>query len=193
MASSDWTVKWWPYCLAGVGAAFFGLRHYLKTPSGAEHWGRLSLRIPVMGPVLLKATLARFARTLAMCLRAGVPMDQALRVVSGATSNRYISLSLVEMRDRLGKGESLFAASRRAGIFTPLVLQMILTGEETGRLDEMLDEAADFYEREVTYGVKMLSDYLEPLLIVVVSGIVLVLALGIFMPMWDLAGAVLRN
>jgi MSHA biogenesis protein MshG len=193
IASSEWTVNWWPYCVAGGIAIWLGVRNYLKQPKGAELWGRWSLRVPLLGPIVMRATLARFARTLAMCLRAGVAMDQAIRVVAAASSNRHIALRLGEMRDRIAKGESLSAASRRADIFTPLVLQMIMTGEETGRIDEMLDEAADFYEREVSYDVKMLGDYIEPVLIAFVSGLVLCLALGIFLPMWDLAGAVLRR
>jgi MSHA biogenesis protein MshG len=97
------------------------------------------------------------------------------------------------MRERIAQGDSLTAAARHSALFTPLVMQMIITGEETGRLDEMLDEAGGFYEREVDYDVSMLGEYVEPVLLIFVSGLVLMLALGIFLPMWDLASVALKR
>ncbi|NJN52489.1 MAG: type II secretion system F family protein, partial [Gammaproteobacteria bacterium] len=152
-----------------------------------------SLRIPLFGAILLKATMARFSRTLAMCLRAGVALDQALQTVGGVSSNRYFALQVASMRDRIAQGKSLTHAARGTEFFTPLVMQMIMTGEETGRLDEMLDEAADFYEREVAYDVKTMGDYIEPVLLLIVSAMVLTLALGIFLPMWDMAEVALKR
>jgi len=193
IASSEWTRAWWPHALASLVALVFGTRSYLKTPRGAELWGRWSLRIPLFGEILLKATMARFSRTLSMCLRAGVALDQALQTVAGVSSNRYFALQVAAMRDRISQGKSLTVAARGTDLFPPLVMQMIVTGEETGRLDEMLDEAADFYEREVAYDVKTLGDYIEPVLLIIVSAMVLTLALGIFLPMWDMAEVAMRR
>lgn len=193
LATSSFAQNWWPVILAGIATASIATRSFLKTDHGAEWWGRWSLRIPLFGPVLLKATLARFSRTLAMCMRAGVVLDQAVNAVAAASDNRYFASRLAAMRERIAQGESLTAAARHAGLFTPLVMQMISTGEETGRLDEMLDEAGAFYEREVDYEIGMLSEYVEPVLLVCVSGLVLMLALGIFLPMWDLASVALKR
>lgn len=193
MASSSFAQSWWPVVAGGAIAASFALRSFLKTEHGAEWWGRWSLRIPLFGPVLLKATLARFSRTLAMCMRAGVVVDQGVNAVAAASNNRYFAKRLAAMRERIAQGDSLTAAARHSALFTPLVMQMITTGEETGRLDEMLDEAGGFYEREVDYDVGMLGEYVEPVLLVLVSGLVLMLALGIFLPMWDLASVALKR
>ena len=193
MNSSAFAQSWWPAVAGGAVAGGMAMRSFLKTDRGAEWWGRWSLRIPLFGPVLLKATLARFSRTLAMCMRAGVVVDQAVNAVAAASNNRHFALRLAAMRERLAQGESLTAAARHSGLFTPLVMQMVTTGEETGRLDEMLDEAGGFYEREVDYDVGMLGEYVEPVLLVFVSGLVLMLALGIFLPMWDLASVAMKR
>ncbi len=193
LGMSRWMQAWWPYLIVGVVAAVIGVRAWLATPGGADFWGRWSLRIPLFGAIILKATMSRFARTLAMCLRAGVALDQALGTVAGVSNNRYFARQVAAMRERIAQGKSLSFAARGTNFFPPLVMQMISTGEETGRLDEMLDEAADFYEREVAYDVKTLGDFIEPVLLVIVSGMVLTLALGIFLPMWDMARVALHH
>jgi MSHA biogenesis protein MshG len=193
IASSNFAQAWWPAVAGGAIAATMAGRSFLKTDHGAEWWGRWSLRMPLFGTVLLKATLARFSRTLAMCMRAGVVLDQAVNAVAAASNNRHFALRLGAMRERIAQGDSLTAAARHSALFTPLVMQMIITGEETGRLDEMLDEAGGFYEREVDYDVSMLGEYVEPVLLIFVSGLVLMLALGIFLPMWDLASVALKR
>ncbi|MGH8195026.1 MAG: type II secretion system F family protein, partial [Woeseiaceae bacterium] len=182
MATSGFALAWWPVVLILGAAACVGVRAWLQSDNGAELWGRWSLRIPLFGAVLLKATLARFCRTLAMCMRSGIVLDQAVQAVAAASDNRHFALRLAAMRERIAQGESLTSAARYTALFTPLVMQMITTGEETGRLDEMLDEAGAFYEREVDYDVGMLGEYVEPVLLVCVSGLVLMLALGIFLP-----------
>jgi MSHA biogenesis protein MshG len=193
MATSDFALAWWPFVLVSGVAAVAAARAWLRTDNGAVAWGRWSLNVPLLGPVLLKATLARFSRTLAMCMRSGIVLDQAVQAVAAASNNRHFALRLAAMRERIAQGESLTSAARYTALFTPLVMQMITTGEETGRLDEMLEEAGAFYEREVEYDVGMLGEYVEPVLLVCVSGLVLMLALGIFLPMWDLASVALRN
>ncbi len=193
IAMSAWMRAYWPHALAGIAGIMIAIRSWLRTPRGALAWGRWSLRIPLFGPILLKSTMARFSRTLAMCLRSGVALDQALQTVAGVSANRHFSTRIGAMRERIAQGKSLTNAARGTDFFTPLVMQMIMTGEETGRLDEMLDEAADFYEREVAYDVKTLGDYIEPVLLVIVSGMVLTLALGIFLPMWDMARVAMHH
>jgi MSHA biogenesis protein MshG len=191
MATSEWAISWWPYVIVVAVATVVSARSWLRTDRGAETWGRWSLGLPLFGQILLKATLARFSRTLAMCMRSGIVLDQGVQAVAAASNNRHFSMRLSAMRERIAQGESLTSAARHAALFTPLVMQMITTGEETGRLDEMLDECAGFYEREVDYDLSMLGEYVEPVLLVIVSALVLMLALGIFLPMWDLASVAL--
>ena len=134
--------------------------------------------------------LGRFARSFSMMLVSGVPLNSALNLVAEAVSNAFMSERILSMRKNIEKGESLSKVSSSSKLFTPLVLQMINVGEETGRVDELLTEVAEFYEREVDYDLKNLTSKIEPILISIVAGMVLVLALGIFTPMWDMMGAV---
>jgi MSHA biogenesis protein MshG len=124
-----------------------------------------------------------------MMLRSGVPIVHGLNVVSHALGNEYMASYIRDMRLNIERGESFLQAAVATGLFTPLVLQMISVGEETGGVDEMLGEAADFYEQEVDYELKGLADAIEPILIIGIGGMVLVLALGVFLPLWDLSSA----
>ena len=156
-----------------------------------ESWGKYKIRIPLVGSILRRAALGRFARAFSMSLNAGVPLVQALTVVSRAVDNDYIGEHILNMRNGIERGESLTRTAATTNMFTPLVLQMLSVGEETGQVDEMMEEVAGFYEREVDYDVKNLSATIEPVMIVLLGGLVLILALGIFLPMWDLASVTL--
>jgi MSHA biogenesis protein MshG len=137
--------------------------------------------------------MARFARSFALSMRSGVPVVQALTVVAQTADNAYLAARIEQMRDGVERGESILRTSVTAGIFTPVVLQMIAVGEESGRLDELMDEVAQMYEREVDYELKTLSSQIEPILIAFLGVLVLVLALGIFLPIWDLGKAALHK
>lgn len=187
LAVSNFAQQWWYVILIGIILGIFWFRWWSQTETGSRHWDRWKLRIPAVGSIVLRATLARFARTFAISFKAGVPLVQALTLVSRAIDNAWLGDRVAGMRNGVERGESLHRTARAAGIFTPLVLQMIQVGEETGSVDEMLEEAADFYEREVEYDIQNLSAIIEPILIVFVGFLVLLLALGIFLPMWDLA------
>jgi MSHA biogenesis protein MshG len=169
-----------------MAGASWWLRRYVQTDEGRLRWHGLLLKMPIIGNIVLRATLARFARAFAMATRSGVPVLQALAVVSLAVENDVIAKQLLGMRSAIERGESLTRAAAMQQCFTPLVLQMLTVGEETGQIDEMLVEVADFYEREVDYDVRNLNDLLQPILTVVVAGIVFILALGVLLPMWDL-------
>jgi MSHA biogenesis protein MshG len=141
----------------------------------------------------MKSTLARFARSFALSSRSGVPIVQALNVVSATVDNAYLSSKIDLMREGVERGESILRTAVHAGVFTPVVLQMIAVGEETGDLDELMDEIAQMYEREVDYELKTLSAQIEPILIVFMGIMVLILALGIFLPIWELGRAALKK
>jgi MSHA biogenesis protein MshG len=187
MATSDFFVDYWPFLIGGVIIAVFAARWYVGTDRGLYEWGKYKLRIPIVGGIILRATLGRFARAFSMSLAAGVPLVQALTVVSRAVDNEYIGEHILSMRNGIERGEGLTRTAAATGMFTPLVLQMLSVGEETGQVDDMLEEVAGFYEREVDYEIKNLSATIEPVMIVLMGGLVLILALGVFLPMWDMA------
>jgi MSHA biogenesis protein MshG len=191
MGISQFSVAYWPHILAALIATIFAVRRYLKTERGTLQWDRYKLKIPIVGSILLRSTLARFARSFSMGYGSGVPLVQALGFTARAIENAYLGGKLDEMRNHLERGETLTRSAASLEIFTPLVLQMLAVGEETGSVDTMLLEVAGFYEREVQYELKNLTSAIEPILIVVIGGMVLVLALGVFLPMWNL-GSMMR-
>src|SRR5450830_1167838 len=193
IGTSRFTVAYWPMlALLGVGG-FFGWRAWLGTAEGRYKWDRSKLRIPVAGKIILKGTMARFARSFALSSTSGVPIVQALTVVSQTVDNAYLCARVEQMRDGVERGDSILRTSVAAGVFTPVVLQMIAVGEESGSLDELMDEIAQMYEREVDYELKTLSAQIEPILIAFLGAMVLVLALGIFLPVWDLGKVALHK
>ena len=189
LASSEFFIAYWPLMLIVAVAAGFGFRSYIKTDNGRKVWGRWKIRFPIIGSVIYRATLGRFARSFGMMLKAGVPMTSALTLVADAVDNDYLGDIIREMRRNIERGESLLRVSQQSQMFTPLVLQMLAVGEETGAMDEMLSEVAGFYEREVAFDLKSLTAKIEPILICIVAVMVLILALGIFTPMWDMLNA----
>lgn len=186
VATSNFSVTYWPAVLIGLIAAAIGFRMALASPRGRHVWDRLKLRLPLAGTILQKATLARFARSFALAGRSGVPIVQSLSVVAQTVDNRYITSRIEQMRDGVERGESILRSATASGVFTPVVLQMVAVGEETGELDSLMDEVAAMYEREVEYELKSLSSKIEPILIGGLGLIMLVLALGVFLPIWDL-------
>ena len=186
---SAWTLKWWPMVVAsGIGAAL-AWRNWIATPGGRYAWDRFKLRLPIAGDIVLKATLARFARSFALASSSGVPISQALTVVAQTVDNAYIGARIEQMRDGVERGESISRCATATGVFTPIVLQMIAVGEETGELDTLMTEIAQMYERETDYAIKGLSSAIEPILLAVIGALVLVLALGVFLPLWNLGQA----
>ena len=193
IATSRFTVEYWPVMLGAALAAFFGVRAWTRTVSGRLAWDRWKLRFPIAGKIIHKATMARFARSFALSIRSGVPIVQALSVVAQTADNAYLTMRLDQMRDGVERGESILRTATNAQVFTPIVLQMIAVGEESGSLDDLMDEIAQMYEREVDYELKTLSSQIEPILITFLGAMVLVLALGIFLPIWDLGKAALHH
>ncbi|HMX16847.1 MAG TPA: type II secretion system F family protein, partial [Rhodocyclaceae bacterium] len=190
---SDFMVAAWPVMLLAAAAAVFGFRAWVATPKGRLSWDSLKLRVPIAGKIIRKATLARFARSFALAMRSGVPVIQAMTVVSQTVDNQFIAGKIEQMREGIERGESVLRTALTAAVFTPVVLQMIAVGEESGALDEMMEQVADMYQREVEYELKTLSDQIEPILIVFLGALVLILALGIFLPIWDLGKAAIKR
>jgi len=176
----------WGIVLLIIGATWAAIKTWLKTEQGRYQWDRMKLRLPVVGKIVRNASLSRITRSLTIALQAGLPMNDTLQTVAKSIGNAYLSVKIAMLRDGIERGESLWKTAHSTGLFTPLVLQMIALGEETGSLPELLDEVAEHYKREVDYDLDNLSAALEPILMVAVGGMVLVLTLGIFLPMWDM-------
>jgi MSHA biogenesis protein MshG len=186
---SAWTLTWWPLVVAGTIGLGLAWRNWIATASGRYTWDRFKLRLPIAGDIVLKATLARFARSFALASSSGVPISQAMTVVAQTVDNAYIGARIEQMRDGVERGESISRCATATGVFTPIVLQMIAVGEETGELDTLMTEIAQMYERETDYAIKGLSAAIEPILLAIIGALVLVLALGVFLPLWNLGQA----
>jgi len=193
IATSDFFLAWWPAMLVALIALVGGLRAWVRTESGRYAWDRYKLRLPIAGEIISKATLSRLARSLAVAMQSGVPIVQGLTVVADVVDNVYMAQRIEQMRDGVERGESLLRTAAAVGVFTPVVLQMIAVGEETGELDELLAEVARMYEREVDYDIRNLSANIEPILTVAMGVMVLVLALGVFLPIWGLGKVMLAR
>ena len=189
LAFSGWMMAWWPLLLAGAFGAAVGIRGYLRTAQGRYRWDARKLKLPIVGDIVLKATLARFARSFALSGQSGVPLVQALTVVAQTVDNAFIGSRIEQMRDGIERGETISRCAAATGVFTPVVLQMISVGEETGELDSLLFEIAAMYERETDYSIRGLSAAIEPILLAVIAVLVLLLALGVFLPLWNLGQA----
>ncbi|GAA6204015.1 MULTISPECIES: type II secretion system F family protein [Thalassotalea] len=189
ISSSNFFLDYWPHLLVVCIGVFFGLRAYLKTEKGLYQWDRIKTRLPIVGSIIERSILSRFSHSFAIVLKAGVPMTSGLTLVSDAVDNTYMSEKIIAMRTGIESGDSLLRSAVGSKLFTPLVLQMIAVGEETGRVDELLEEVGDYYEREVDYELGTLTAKIEPILIAIVASMVLILALGIFTPMWDMMSA----
>ncbi|RUO62426.1 type II secretion system F family protein [Pseudidiomarina insulisalsae] len=186
---SDFFVSWWPLLLLAIGAALVGVKRFKDSEQGRRRWDRWKTRIPIFGDIVLRSLLSRFSRSFAVMLRAGVPLTQSLHLVADAVDNVWMHDRIEEMRRTIEKGEGLTRAAQGTELFTPLVMQMISVGEETGRVDELLNEVADYYEREVDYDLKSLTARIEPIMLVLVAIMVAIMALGIFTPMWGMMDA----
>ena len=192
VAVSEFSVQYWWLIFGILGGAIFGFLRYINTPQGRIWWDQHKLRIPIIGSIFEKIALSRFARSFAMTFESGVPVLQALNIVGPTVGNEYISSNIDSIRRGVERGDSLARTSAAAGIFSDLVLQMIAIGEETGSLDKLLHDVADFYDEEVDYDLKGLADAIEPIVLVFLGILVLVLALGVFLPMWELGSAMKR-
>lgn len=189
MNISSFVRDYWPLILFGIFSSIFGFISWKNTSRGRLEWDRQKMKLPLAGIIFERVALGRFARTFSMVLSAGLPIVQGLTVVAGAVGNAFIAQNIHKMREGVERGESLHRTATNSRMFSPLVLQMIAVGEETGTVDELLAEVADFYHAEVEYDINRLSQAIEPILITFIAGLVLILALGVFLPIWDLGAA----
>lgn len=186
LGTSNFTITYGVYLLLGFGAVVLGFKYYISTTDGRYAWDKFKLNIPIAGKIIHKATMARFARSFALASRSGVPIISTLNLVAQTVDNKYIGSRIEGMRIGVERGESILRTAHQAAVFNPIVLQMIAVGEESGSLDDLMQEIADMYQRDVEYEIKTLGAQIEPILVVFLGIMVLILALGIFLPIWDL-------
>ncbi|APE00587.1 MSHA biogenesis protein MshG [Alteromonas mediterranea] len=190
IGTSNFFVNYWWLILIVLIATIISVKQYVNSTNGRLKWDKFKLKLPVVGSIIERSLLARYSRSFSMILRAGVPLTAGLSLTADAVDNAHMQMRIKAMRQGIEKGDSLLRVSKNSELFSTLVLQMIAVGEETGRLEPLLEESADYYEREVDFDLKSLTAKIEPILIGFVAVMVLILALGIFTPMWNMMSAV---
>jgi type II secretory pathway component PulF len=177
------------YLVVFIVLAFGAFFLYKRTAAGTLAIDRLKLRAPLIGPIILKICMSRFANMFENLIKVGIPVVRALEVVSRTVGNEYIAQKILEISGKIEKGLGISRPLKEAEIFPPLVIHLISTGEQTGSLEDMLKEVSTHYDREITYSINRLSTWIEPLLTAGLSLMVLFLALAIFLPWWNMMGA----
>jgi type IV pilus assembly protein PilC len=186
LAVSDLFKKFWFMFVAGAFLARFLFRRWKATPAGRESVDAFKLRVPVFGSLFHKTALARFAGTLSMLLRSGVPILQALDIVSDTVNNKVISKAVSDVQAAVREGESMAKPLSKHKVFPPMVVQMLAVGEETGQVDVMLEKVSTFYNQEVEASVDALTSLIEPLLIAIIGGAVGAAVIALYMPMFNI-------
>ncbi|MBU0744864.1 MAG: type II secretion system F family protein [Gammaproteobacteria bacterium] len=186
IGSSDFMINNKIILTASFIIIFFGIKRLLKIPGVHYFWDKNKLHLPVFGNLQKRILLSQFTWTFSLILRSGVPIIKGINLASNSTENLYFSVQLLKMRSAIEHGENLSRASIASGLFTPMTIQMIEVGEESEKLDESLAEIAKYYDAEIDYDLRRLNELVEPILLIAIGGIVLILALGIYFPLWDL-------
>ncbi|MBM3248611.1 MAG: type II secretion system F family protein [Candidatus Omnitrophica bacterium] len=178
--------KFWYIFIFIVTALIIGFRKFIASNTGRPVWDNFKLNVPVIGPLIQMLVMSRFARVTAVLLKSGVPILEVLSLVSGSAGNIIISRAIENIKKSVVQGKGMSEPMKISNLFSPIVVQMVYIGEQSGKVDELLLSVADYYDRESGYMIKNLTTYIEPILIFVLAAMVLLMALGIFMPMWNL-------
>lgn len=191
MALSTFLRTRWYIVLGGLAVAFIVFRRYYMTKQGRASVDRLVLKVPILGPVLLKAAIARFTRTLGTLVSSGVPILEGLEITAKAAGNTVVKSAVMKTRASISSGQTIAGPLRESDVFPPMVVQMISVGEETGALDEMLSKVADFYDEEVDSAVDAMTSVIEPVMIVLMGGIVGVMLIAMYLPIFKLVSVIM--
>jgi type II secretory pathway component PulF len=177
------------YTFSTIAAIIAGLIFYIRTEKGKLVFDKYKLKIPIVGEIILKICMSRFAYMFENMVRAGVPVMRTLEIVARTVGNEYIAQKIIEIQGKIEKGKGISKPLKESKIFPPLVIHLVSTGEDTGSLEEMLREVSIHYDREVTYSINRLSAWIEPIMTVVLSVMILFLALAVMMPWWNMMQA----
>lgn len=181
--SNSFRSFWYLYFL-GTIALVYGIRYYLRSPSGSRSWERLSFKLPAVGPLLYRVVMARFARTLSTLLSGGIPVLQALETAGPASGSTLVSEAVAVTSEKIQEGKSIAGPLGESGIFAPMLVQMVSVGEESGNLPGMLGRISDFYEEEVATLAKGLTSVIEPLMVIVVGCVVAFMVISMYLPIF---------
>ena len=190
IAMSNWFVGNLHWIILFIFAVTTSVSYSFRTKGGRIFWHKLFLNMPVLGPVMRKIAVARFTRTLGTLLSSGVPILDAMDIVSKASGNVIVEKAINDTSDRIREGQTMSEPLMATGVFPPMVVQMIGVGEQTGALDNMLNKIADFYEDEVDVAVAALTSLLEPVMMVFIGGIVGTILIAMYMPIFEIAGKI---
>jgi type II secretory pathway component PulF len=183
---------WWAIILGFIGLVFL-FKRFINTSQGRRFWDGLRLKVIVFGPLNIKITMSRFARTTAILMRSGIPILEVLDLVADIVSNAVVAEKVRDIRDEVNRGMGMAAPMRTSGMFTPVVIQMVSVGEDTGKTDELLMHVADYYDAQADYTIDNLTSLIEPILLLVMGGAVLLVMLGVFLPMWNMSGLMMKS
>lgn len=189
IAVSNFFVSNWLIMLIALVVFVVGFLFVIKTVKGRYVWHYFILKTPVAGKILTNAMLARFCRIFAMILQTGIPLVTGFGLVAETLGNSYFAAKIETMRYGIEKGESITKVASELNLFPPMVMQMLAIGEETGGIDTLLVEVAQYYENEVDYDLNRLNDLLEPIMLLIMGAMITMIAIGVFLPMWSIAGA----
>jgi MSHA biogenesis protein MshG len=184
--SSLFMVKYWLYLLIGIFILLGLFFQYIHSIKGKLRWDQLLLKMPIIGRILKRIVLLRFAQSFSIVITSGIPLIQGIELVAKSINNTYAREKILSMREAIERGNNLTQAATGTGLFTALELQMLGVSEQTGELGEMLDQIAGFYKREVDYDLQRISDFIEPVLIIALSGMILLLAFAVYLPIWNM-------
>jgi type II secretory pathway component PulF len=179
--------KYWLIELAAIAGLFFWFRYVIRLERGKLIWDTVKLKVPVFGPILLMLIMSRLTRVMAILIRSGLPILQILDMVARTSDNAVIARAIGTITESVREGKGLTEPMRLTGIFPPIVLQMVSVGEETGKIDELLLSVSDYFDQQSDYQIKNLTVLIEPLFVVFLGIMVLIMALAIFLPMWNLS------
>jgi MSHA biogenesis protein MshG len=178
--------KFWPLLIVSATAVYFLFKRYVNTKIGRITWDSLKLKVVIFGPLVLKLSIARFTRITGTLMRSGIPILKILDIAVGSTGNQIVSKAIINIRNNVSEGKGMSEPMKISGLFPPIVTQMVAVGEETGKLDELLIHVSNYYDEQVNYTITNLTSLIEPILIFILGLGVLFMALGIFLPMWNL-------
>ncbi|KAA0257365.1 type II secretion system F family protein [Deferribacter autotrophicus] len=169
--------------------SIFAFKKYKKTEEGKKKIDEYIFKVPIIGPLVHKIYISRIARILALLYKSGINISKSFDIVSEISGNETLKRELLMIKEQVARGSNISSAFKRSKYFPPVVSDMIESGEETGNLDDMLFKVADYYDEEIDYSIKTLSQAIEPILLIFIAGMVILLALGVFLPMWDMIKA----
>ncbi|NCQ51584.1 type II secretion system F family protein [archaeon] len=193
IGTSNFVMNYGLLLIFAITSSIYMFLSYIKTDLGQYWWDKFKFSIPLVGKIVKKSVLARFTKSFSLSLKSGIPIVQSLNNMQYVMENSYFSKHVESMRESIERGNTLYGSMKNTGVFEPLVLEMFSTGEEAGELEVMCDEISNMYDKEIDFELKNLSSYIEPIMLVFIGGLVLVMALGMFLPIWDLGSVVMKK